>query len=348
VRGENRWLQFSCHHRLTDHQLIIGSGHPSGRLTWCCCMFVMSGAEESGDTMMYCAACGTAEVNDVKLKKCTACHSARYCSVKCQRDHRPQHKRSCKKRAAELRDEILFKQPVSSHSGDCPICCLPLSIDHTKSSMMPCCSKTICNGCDYANKIRVLEGQLQQKCPRERLQPTCPFCRHPAPNSEEETKKNFMKRVDANDPIAICEMGTMRGEEGDCDSAIEYWTKAAALGNIVAHHNLSLMYRKGQCVEKDAKKELHHLEQAAIGGNPSARFNLGCYERKRFKYERAVKHWIIAANLGDDDSMKMVKEGFQGGLVSKEDFAAALRAHHAAVDATKSPQRVAAEKSKYY
>ena len=90
------------------------------------------------------------------------------------------------------------------------------------------------------------------------------------------------------------------------------------------------------------------MEQAAIGGNPSARFNLGCYESERFKYERATKHFIIAANLGDDDSMKMVKEGFQRGLVSKDDFAAALRAHHAAVDATKSPQRVAAEKSKYY
>ncbi|KAK1739981.1 hypothetical protein QTG54_008931 [Skeletonema marinoi] len=213
----------------------------------------MSGAEESGDTMMYCAACGTAEVDDVKLKKCTACHS---------RDHRPKHKRACKKRAAELRDEILFKQPVSSHSGDCPICCLPLSIDHTKSSIMACCSKFICNGCDYANKIRELEGKLQQKCPRERLQPTCPFCRHPAPNSEEE-KKEFYETSRLNDPIAICDMGTMRGEEGDVDSAIEYWTKAAALGNI-AHHNLSLMYGKGQCVEKDAKKELHHLEQAAI------------------------------------------------------------------------------------
>jgi TPR repeat protein len=140
-----------------------------------------------------------------------------------------------------------------------------------------------------------------------------------------------------------------RFEEGYCmDGAIEYWTKAAALGDIVAHLNLSHMYRKGLCVEKDEKKELHHLEQAAIGGNPSARYNLGCYEGERFKHERAVKHWIIAANLGDDDSMKKLKKGFKVGLVSKEDFAAALRAHHAAVDATKSPQRVAAEKSKYY
>jgi hypothetical protein len=157
-----------------------------------------------------------------------------------------------------------------------------------------------------------------------------------------------MKRVEANDPVAALEMGVRNYSEGDYDGAFKYYTKATELGNILAHHNLSLMYRRGECVEKDEKKELHHLEQAAIGGNPIARYNLGCYESERLMYERAVKHWIIAANLGDDDSMKMVKEGFQRGLVSKDDFAAALRAHHAAVDATKSPQRVAAEKSKYY
>ena len=34
-----------------------------------------------------------------------------------------------RKRAAVLRDELLFKQPESSHLGDCPICCLPLPLD---------------------------------------------------------------------------------------------------------------------------------------------------------------------------------------------------------------------------
>ena len=57
-----------------------------------------------------------------------------------------------------------------------------------------------------------------------------------------------------------------------------------------------------------------------------------------------MKHWIIAASLGYDDSIQMLKGCYKNGLVSKEDFAAALRAHHAAVEATKSPQReVAAE-----
>lgn len=66
-------------------------------------------AEESDD-MLCCASCGKAEVDDAKLKKCAACKSLRYCSVRCQREHRPQHKKACKKRVAELRDELLFRK----------------------------------------------------------------------------------------------------------------------------------------------------------------------------------------------------------------------------------------------
>jgi hypothetical protein len=43
--------------------------------------------------------------------------------------------------------------------------------------------------------------------------------------------------------------------------------------------------------------------------------------------------------------MQQLKECYVDGHVSKEDFAAALRAHQAAVDATKSPQREVAAKA---
>jgi hypothetical protein len=39
------------------------------------------------------------------------------------------------------------------------------------------------------------------------------------------------------------------------------------------------------------------LEEAAIGGNPFARHNLALIEMKNGRPERAVKHYIIAANL---------------------------------------------------
>ena len=47
----------------------------------------------------------------------------------------------------------------------------------------------------------------------------------------------------------------------------------------------------------------------------------------------------IAANLGHDESIQMLKKCYKIGHVSKENFASALRSHHAAVEATKSPQR---------
>jgi hypothetical protein len=274
---------------------------------------------------MCCASCGTKANDDVKLKKCGACNLVRYCGVKCQREHRPHHKRECKKCAAELHNAILFKQPESSHLGDCPICCLPLSLDVKKSITMACCSKMICRGCSYANKTREKERSLQERCP---------FCRHPTPKTEAEIDKSRMKRVKANDPFAICAFGTSCYYEGDYESALEYWEKSAKLGDAEAHYCLSNMF-----VGTNMKKAIYHWEKAAIGGHHMARHNLGCIEFENGNADRAVKHYSIAASLGLDNSLKKLRECYKKGWVSKEDFAAALRAHQAAADATKSLQR---------
>ena len=292
----------------------------------------MSSAAESEttDAMMFCANCGTAGNDGVKLKKCTACHLVRYCSVKCQKDHRPKHKKECKKRAAELKDEILFKQPEGTHLGDCPICCLPQPIDPEKSDMISCCSKLICFGCTYANMIREIEG---------RLLPKCPFCRTAVPDTDEEMNEQLMKRIEANDPVAMRYIGTERCEKGDYKSAFEYWTKAAALGDALAHYQLSCFYHEGKVVQKDKKKQRHHLTVAAIGGHPLARHNLGCMEGGNGRVDREVKHLIIAAKLGYDKSLERVKILYKGGFVRKEDLDAALRGYQAAIAATKSAQR---------
>ena len=279
---------------------------------------------------MFCASCGTAGSDDVKLKKCTACYLVRYCSVKCQKDHRKQHKKECRKRAAELHDEILFKHSESNHWGDCPICCLPVPIDVSKSILNPCCSKRICNGCDLANKMREYEGRLQH---------ICPFCRKTLPGTDEETNEQVMKRIEAKDPVAMCFMGGVRYEKGDYTSAFEYYLKAAALGDVEAHYGLSVMYREGMGVEKDENKLMHHAEQAAIGGHPMARHDLGCMEGGNGRFDRAAKHYIIAAKLGFDRSLECVKDLYKAGHVSKEDFTAALRGYQTAIEATKSPQR---------
>jgi hypothetical protein len=54
------------------------------------------------------------------------------------------------------------------------------------------------------------------------------------------------------------------------------------------------------------KKFIHHSEEAAIGGHPDARHNLGCFEVRNCRLERAKKHFTIAANLGSNGWLKML------------------------------------------
>ena len=83
-------------------------------------------------TVTSCANCGKGEECAIDLKACTACKMVKYCNRDCQIAHRPQHKKACKKRAKELQDEVLFKQPQLK---DCPICFLTLPMLPTGS----CC-----------------------------------------------------------------------------------------------------------------------------------------------------------------------------------------------------------------
>ena len=293
----------------------------------------MSGKNEADADICCCANCGVAEVDDIKLDTCCdGCDLVKYCRDKCMEEHREQHDEDCKKRKVELHDKKLFRQPSGTYLGECPICFLPMPIDPQKSTFKSCCSKHICDGCEYAD-IKSNGGNR------------CPFCREPTAADDEENKKRTMERIKANDPAAMCNMGTERYHEGDHDGAIEYWTKAAELGDVVAHNQLGYMYGEGKGVEKDAEKAVYHLEKAAIGGHTTARYNLGEYEEENGNMERAVKHFIIAANIGDDDSMKELWGYYKNGYITKEDLEATLRTHKAAIDEMKSPEREAAEKA---
>jgi hypothetical protein len=276
---------------------------------------------------LCCANCGVTEVDDIKLKKCDGCDLVKYCSDKCREEHRDEHEEECKKRGLELHDDQLFTLPDGCHLGECPICFLPLAPQ--KSIMKACCSKLICKGCLHAN---YKSGNFN-----------CPYCRVPAPKRGEEERR-IMKRVKANDPAAFCQIGSERFNEGDYDGAFEFWTKAAELGDAIAHFGLGDMYYNGEGVEKDVAKGVDHYEKAAIKGHPKARQMLAYYEEwDNGNIERSVKHLIIAAKLGDEKSMEALWAHYPAGNITKEELDATLRAHHAAIDATKSSEREEAE-----
>ncbi len=289
----------------------------------------IEGVEEEEE---LCASCGIAAVDDVKMKACDGgCDLVKYCSDNCQENNRDHHEQECKERKAELRDKELFEQPDGTHLGECPICFLPMALGKGKSTFCSCCCKSACIGCSYANFQS--NGRW-----------ICPFCREPAVNGKKENYKRMLKRVKVNDPGALFEMGIRRNEEGDYDKAVEYWKQAAELGDAAAHNNLGNRYYFGQHgVEKNEEKAIHHWEEAAIGGNHEARHNLGVHEGIIGNTERAVKHFIINANLGDEESMNALWSEYKDGNITKEDLENTLRIHKAAIDATKSSQREEAE-----
>ena len=289
----------------------------------------MMSSEAEAEADVCCANCGIAEVDDIKLEECDGCDLVKYCSDKCREEHRGEHNEECKKRAKALHDRKLFTQPDETHLGECPLCFLPLPVDTRKSMFYACCSQTGCRGCVLANYMSNRDHR-------------CPFCREPATGKEEYNKRT-MKRIKANDPAALRHMGRRCYDKGDYDSAFEYLTRAAELGDADAHCNLGLMYWEGKGVGKDEEKKVHHLETAAIGGHPLARDALAVIEERNGNMDRAVKHFIIAAKLGYDGSMKRLWKHYSDGNITKEDLDTTLRAHQAAIDEMKSEQRDAAE-----
>ena len=302
----------------------------------------------TADVSLLCANCGKGEEESHKLKNCTACKLVKYCNRDCQIAHRPQHKKECKKRAAELHDENLFAEPLSQH-GDCPICFLRLPTLETGRRYKTCCGKMICSGCMYAPLYDNQGNEVDNE--------KCPFCRTPTPDMEEMIELE-RKRVEAGDPIAIHNLGCdyRDGEHGfpqDYSKALEQWHRAGGLGYAGAYNNIGYAYSIGRGVEVDKKKAMHYYELAAMGGDIMARHNLGMEEGKAGNMDRAIKHYMIAAGGGGNDSVKMIQKLYMNRHATKEDYTSALQTYQAYIDEIKSKQRdeaaaFSASEYKYY
>ena len=294
----------------------------------------MSTVDESN---AVCANCGKGEEESFKLKACTACKMVKYCNRECQIAHRPQHKKECKRRAKEIHDEELFKQPPPAE--DCPICFLRIPSLDGGSIYQSCCGKVICCGCFYApvydnqgNKVNI-EKQNE-----------CAFCRVVAPKSEEEMVKRIMKRVEINDPMAIYNLGTyydqgILGYPQDYSKALELWHRAAELDFALAHNNIGYAYTNGMGVDVDKKKARYYYEQAAIRGDLKARCNLGYLEKKAGNMNRSLKHLMIAVRDGHNESLEAIKRFYSIGHETKDDYMKALQLYQAYLGEIKSPQR---------
>ena len=304
-----------------------------------------------------CANCGKEGASNI----CNKCQVTKYCNAVCKKVHKKKHKKDCEehvrraaekhneelKRAAELLDIELFKQPPSEE--DCPICFMRLpSLDPTGRRYQACCGKMICSGCFYAP---VYDNQGKEVDSKK-----CPFCRIPAPYTDEEVRKREKKRIEANDPFAIYNLGMYyRGRNGypqDYTKALELWHKAGELGIAKAYVNIGVAYDNGIGVRVDEKKARHYWEQGAIKGDADARHYLGNNEIRAGKWKRAIKHYMIAVRGGSNGSLEMIKQMYSNGHATKEDYTKALQLYQTYLGEIKSDQRdkaaLADEDCRYY
>ena len=261
----------------------------------------------------------------------------KYCSRDCQVAHRPQHKKSCKKRAAELLDEELFKDPPERY--ECPICMLPLPYDTNQSIFNECCGKLVCRGCHHAQiKADIRNGKQRGAFG------ACAFCRVPVPETDEEIVDRLKRGVKRNDARSMLQLGGSyrdgcNGLQKDLTRAMELYLEAGKLGCADAYHSAGNLCRTGSGVEKDMKKAKHYFELGAIGGCIQARYQLACFEGMAGRDERGFKHLLICAKAGHKISMDRVKTGLELGFVTDDEYAEAQRAFQKHNDDARSAMR---------
>ena len=281
-----------------------------------------------------CANCGK-EGHDSDMNTCNKCKMANYCNAACKKKHRKKHKKECRRRAAELYEKALFKQPPPL--DDCPICFLRMPCLTSAQVYMSCCGKLICRGCKHAP----LYDNRGNKVNNEK----CAFCRTPPPFSEREVLERYKKRMKKDDPIAISNLGAFyaQGRHGlpqDMAKALELWHQAAELGHPTSYYNIGRAYDYGYGVEIDEIKANHYYELAAMRGHVFARHNLGVEEYRAGNMDRALKHYMIAIEGGNTMSLESVKALYmEGGHVTKDDYATALGKFQEYVGDIKSKQR---------
>ena len=241
---------------------------------------------------------------------------------------------------ATISNDELFVDPPPRE--DCPICMLIMPISPgscgVQTSYQSCCGKMLCGGCVVAAYNKIEKGEMKE---------LCAFCRVPPGLSNKEEIARLKKRMKFKDAVAFYELGMAytSGKWGlpmDMNKTLELWNGAADLGSISAHYSMVVHYQSS-----DMRKAVHHCKIAAIKGHERARYYLGCGERDNGNMDLAIKHWMIAAKSGEDESLKEVGKGYKVGLVTKDEYTKALRAYQETQSGMKSKERVkAAEHAK--
>ena len=141
----------------------------------------------------------------------------------------------------------------------------------------------------------------------------------------------------------------IKGFKRDEKKAFKELMESADLGNRDACCLIARSYFEGDCVKPDMNLAKYWYQIAAVRGCSASRVELAYFDLKEKDPESAVRHLMISCRQGSDDALELLGSLYRRGLkrkypiVTKDQYAEALRSHKKFSDSLKSEGRVAAE-----
>ncbi|MGN1150831.1 MAG: tetratricopeptide repeat protein [Lachnospiraceae bacterium] len=126
------------------------------------------------------------------------------------------------------------------------------------------------------------------------------------------------------------------GVEPDYGKAMEWYEKAADLGNLYAMRRIGNMYYNGNGVEQDYAKAMEWYEKVADLGDTNAMADIGnmYYNGNGVEqdYARAMEWYEKAADLGNSTATMNVAYMYQEGQGAEQDYAKAMEWYEKAAE----------------
>ena len=154
----------------------------------------------------------------------------------------------------------------------------------------------------------------------------------------------YNKALESDEQLFIasarCHIGNVyyngRGVEQDYAKALEWYEKAADLGNSSAMNQIGNLYGHGLGVELDYAQALEWLEKSADLGNSDAMNNIAYmyYDGLGVEqdYTQALEWFEKSADLGVSDAMTNIAYIYQNGQGVEQDYTKALEWYEKAAD----------------
>ena len=248
--------------------------------------------------------------------------------------------------AAANRTEDPLKNWTRLQNDECPICMLPLPFKPSDTKYCVTCGATVCMGCVIGTvQAHIRDGKGAEKAMEKAA--TCPYCRSDTAKYDDKYGLDQeMKRVNAGNAETMCHLGEyyFDGEMGlrqDKVEGLKWYHRAVEAGSGDAAFALGRCYKDGDGVEKDMEKAMEYFQKSAELDFVLAFAVIGHLLISKDEIEQGMLNVRKAAICGvtDESIFNLLRDGFQCGVITKDEYAYTLRENQAACNEMKSDGR---------